>query len=100
MSKPAQSVRVIVFTLSVSTLSFGHARSTYASSPTIIVQSCLQMSLLTLRDYLILGGIWTKVNKTAGLQVPSLLYRFHPGVLWSCMFPKRDEIVCGMSLDI
>ncbi|KAI1787296.1 FAD/NAD(P)-binding domain-containing protein [Ganoderma leucocontextum] len=24
---------------------------------------------------------------------PLLLYRFHPGVLWSCAFPKRDKIL-------
>ncbi|PIL34408.1 hypothetical protein GSI_03183 [Ganoderma sinense ZZ0214-1] len=39
------------------------------------------------------GGIWAHVNKTSGLQLNSLLYRFHPGVLWSCTFPKRDEIL-------
>ncbi|TFK35788.1 hypothetical protein BDQ12DRAFT_725579 [Crucibulum laeve] len=40
-----------------------------------------------------LGGIWTHVNRTSGLQLNSLLYRFHPGVLWSRAFPLRDEIV-------
>ncbi|KAM5540103.1 hypothetical protein V8D89_006243 [Ganoderma adspersum] len=39
------------------------------------------------------GGIWAHVNRTSGLQLNSLLYRFHPGVLWSCTFPKRDEIL-------
>ncbi|CAL1702592.1 unnamed protein product [Somion occarium] len=39
------------------------------------------------------GGIWTHVNKTSGLQLNSLLYRFHPAVLWSCAFPLRDEIL-------
>ncbi|KAI0643289.1 FAD/NAD-P-binding domain-containing protein [Trametes meyenii] len=39
------------------------------------------------------GGIWAHVNKTSGLQLNSLLYRFHPGVLWSCTFPHRDEIL-------
>ena len=42
------------------------------------------------------GGIWAHVNKTSGLQLNSLLYRFHPGVLWSCTFPKRDEILHGL----
>ncbi|KAH9895874.1 FAD/NAD-P-binding domain-containing protein [Cubamyces lactineus] len=39
------------------------------------------------------GGIWAHVNKTSGLQLNSLLYRFHPAVLWSCSFPHRDEIL-------
>ncbi|KAI0710915.1 FAD/NAD-P-binding domain-containing protein [Earliella scabrosa] len=39
------------------------------------------------------GGIWAHVNKTSGLQLNSLLYRFHPAVVWSCTFPKRDEIL-------
>ncbi|KAI0078015.1 FAD/NAD(P)-binding domain-containing protein [Panus rudis PR-1116 ss-1] len=39
------------------------------------------------------GGIWAHVNSTSGLQLNSLLYRFHPGVLWSCAFPLRDEIL-------
>ncbi|CAA7269404.1 unnamed protein product [Cyclocybe aegerita] len=40
-----------------------------------------------------LGGIWAQVNRTSGLQLNSLLYRFHPGVLWSRAFPLRDEIL-------
>ncbi|KAI0313794.1 FAD/NAD-P-binding domain-containing protein [Amylostereum chailletii] len=39
------------------------------------------------------GGIWANVNKTSGLQLNSLLYRFHPGVLWTRTFPYRDEIL-------
>ncbi|KAI0260377.1 FAD/NAD-P-binding domain-containing protein [Gloeopeniophorella convolvens] len=39
------------------------------------------------------GGIWANVNKTSSLQLNSLLYRFHPGVLWSRGFPYRDEIL-------
>lgn len=41
------------------------------------------------------GGIWAHVNKTSGLQLNSLLYRFHPAVLWSKSFPQRDEILKG-----
>ena len=41
------------------------------------------------------GGIWAHVNKTSGLQLNSLLYRFHPGVKWSKAFPHRDEILGG-----
>ncbi|KAJ3512121.1 hypothetical protein NMY22_g15428 [Coprinellus aureogranulatus] len=40
-----------------------------------------------------LGGIWAHVNRTSGLQLNSLLYRFHPAVLWSKGFPLRDEII-------
>ncbi|KAJ8516717.1 hypothetical protein ONZ45_g6002 [Pleurotus djamor] len=40
-----------------------------------------------------LGGIWAHVNRTSGLQLNSLLYRFHPAVLWSRAFPRRDEIL-------
>ncbi|KAJ3509101.1 hypothetical protein NLJ89_g5390 [Agrocybe chaxingu] len=40
-----------------------------------------------------LGGIWAQVNRTSGLQLNSLLYRFHPAVLWSRAFPLRDEIL-------
>ncbi|KZT65513.1 FAD/NAD(P)-binding domain-containing protein [Daedalea quercina L-15889] len=39
------------------------------------------------------GGIWSHVNATSGLQLNSLLYRFHPAVLWSCAFPQRNEIL-------
>ncbi|OSX62773.1 hypothetical protein POSPLADRAFT_1141735 [Postia placenta MAD-698-R-SB12] len=40
-----------------------------------------------------IGGIWAHVNASSGLQLNSLLYRFHPAVLWSRAFPKRDEIL-------
>ncbi|KAJ7024288.1 FAD/NAD(P)-binding domain-containing protein [Mycena alexandri] len=40
-----------------------------------------------------LGGIWSHVNSTSGLQLNSHLYRFHPGVLWRHAFPLRDEIL-------
>ncbi|KAF8881591.1 hypothetical protein BD779DRAFT_1545656 [Infundibulicybe gibba] len=40
-----------------------------------------------------LGGIWAHVNTTSALQLNSLAYRFHPGVLWSCGFPARGEIL-------
>ncbi|EJD00301.1 FAD/NAD-binding domain-containing protein [Fomitiporia mediterranea MF3/22] len=39
------------------------------------------------------GGIWSHVNSTSGLQINSLIYRFHPGVFWREGFPKRDEIL-------
>jgi hypothetical protein len=43
------------------------------------------------------GGIWSHVNSTSGLQLNSVLYRFHPAVLWSRGFPFRDEILNGGS---
>ncbi|KAF7363919.1 hypothetical protein MSAN_01050000 [Mycena sanguinolenta] len=40
-----------------------------------------------------LGGIWSHVNSTSGLQLNSHLYRFHPGLIWRHAFPLRDEIL-------
>ncbi|KAH6892951.1 hypothetical protein B0T10DRAFT_262684 [Thelonectria olida] len=39
------------------------------------------------------GGIWTRVNETSGLQIHSLMYRFHPSVQWQEGYPNRKEIV-------
>ncbi|KAJ7264991.1 FAD/NAD(P)-binding domain-containing protein [Mycena haematopus] len=40
-----------------------------------------------------LGGIWSHVNSTSGLQLNSHLYRFHPALIWRHAFPLRDEIL-------
>ncbi|KAF2161306.1 hypothetical protein M409DRAFT_69901 [Zasmidium cellare ATCC 36951] len=40
-----------------------------------------------------LGGIWSRVNNTSGLQIHSIMYRFHPSVKWSEGYPGRKEIV-------
>ncbi|GAM84509.1 hypothetical protein ANO11243_025050 [Dothideomycetidae sp. 11243] len=40
-----------------------------------------------------LGGIWSRVNSTSGLQIHSVMYRFFPTVFWSKGYPKRQEIV-------
>ena len=40
-----------------------------------------------------LGGIWAKVNNTSGLQIHSIMYRFHPSVRWSGGYPDRQQIV-------
>lgn len=40
-----------------------------------------------------LGGIWSRVNSTSGLQVHSSCYRFHPSVKWQSDYPLRDEIL-------
>jgi cation diffusion facilitator CzcD-associated flavoprotein CzcO len=39
------------------------------------------------------GGIWAKVNNTSGLQIHSLMYRFHPSVKWNSGYPDRKAIV-------
>ncbi|OAX35023.1 FAD/NAD(P)-binding domain-containing protein [Rhizopogon vinicolor AM-OR11-026] len=39
------------------------------------------------------GGIWSRENKSSGLQLNSLLYRFHPAVIWKETYPKKDEIL-------
>ncbi|KAF2269081.1 FAD/NAD(P)-binding domain-containing protein [Lojkania enalia] len=40
-----------------------------------------------------LGGIWSKVNNTSGLQIHSIMYRFHPSVKWKRGYPDRRQIV-------
>ena len=40
-----------------------------------------------------LGGIWSRVNSTSGLQVHSSCYRFHPSVRWRSEYPLRDDIL-------
>ncbi|OAA56171.1 flavin-binding monooxygenase-like protein [Niveomyces insectorum RCEF 264] len=39
------------------------------------------------------GGIWSKVNDTSGLQINAAMYRFHPSVNWTRGYPNRQEIV-------
>jgi len=39
------------------------------------------------------GGIWSKVNNTSGLQIHSIMYRFHPSIHWSKSYPDRKQIV-------
>ena len=46
------------------------------------------------------GGIWADVNSTSSLQLNSLIYRFHPAVLWKHTYPARDEIVSGQSFSL
>lgn len=40
-----------------------------------------------------LGGIWSKVNNTSGLQIHSIMYRFHPSIKWNKGYPDRQQIV-------
>ena len=39
------------------------------------------------------GGIWSRVNTTSGLQIHSMMYRFHPSVNYTSGYPRRDDIV-------
>ncbi|KAH6974001.1 hypothetical protein EDB80DRAFT_595608 [Ilyonectria destructans] len=39
------------------------------------------------------GGIWTVLNETSGLQIHSLMYRFHPSNRWDRGYPNRQEIL-------
>lgn len=39
------------------------------------------------------GGIWSRVNNTSGLQIHSIMYRFHPSVHWNKGYPDRKQIV-------
>ncbi|KAG9259123.1 flavin-binding monooxygenase-like family protein [Emericellopsis atlantica] len=39
------------------------------------------------------GGIWTKVNDTSGLQIHSVMYRFHPSVQWQGGYPDKSQIL-------
>jgi len=39
------------------------------------------------------GGIWSRVNETSGLQIHSLMYRFHPSVQWQQGYPDRKQII-------
>ncbi|KAJ3496210.1 hypothetical protein NLG97_g2822 [Lecanicillium saksenae] len=39
------------------------------------------------------GGIWTRVNSTSGLQIHSFMYRFHPAVNWQRGYPNKKQIV-------
>jgi len=40
-----------------------------------------------------LGGIWSRVNETSGLQIHSVMYRFHPKVNWKEGYPNKKEIL-------
>ncbi|KZV98818.1 hypothetical protein EXIGLDRAFT_832023, partial [Exidia glandulosa HHB12029] len=39
-----------------------------------------------------IGGVWSQVTASSGLQIHSMLYRFHPSVWWRSAYPQRDEI--------
>ena len=39
------------------------------------------------------SGFCQRVNTTSGLQIHSVMYRFHPSVKWTGGYPKRNQIV-------
>ncbi|CAH0052539.1 unnamed protein product [Clonostachys solani] len=39
------------------------------------------------------GGIWSRVNQESGLQIHSIMYRFHPSVTWQSGYPDRQQIL-------
>jgi len=39
------------------------------------------------------GGICSKVNNTSGLQIHSMMYRFHPSVVWEQGYPDKQQII-------
>ncbi|RMZ86324.1 hypothetical protein DV736_g6450, partial [Chaetothyriales sp. CBS 134916] len=41
----------------------------------------------------LVGGIWARVNSTSGLQIHSMMYRFHPSVTWEDEYPRQGKIV-------
>lgn len=34
-----------------------------------------------------------RVNTTSGLQIHSMMYRFHPSLQWDCGYPDRQQIL-------
>lgn len=40
-----------------------------------------------------IGGIWTNVNLTSGLQISSQFYHPHPSVHWTSEYPSQAEII-------
>jgi hypothetical protein len=40
-----------------------------------------------------LGGIWSRVNSTSSLQIYSIMYRFHPSIVWHKGYPNRQRIL-------
>lgn len=51
------------------------------------------VTLFEAGDEQCLGGIWSRVNNTSGLQIHSIMYRFHPSVQWTAGYPDRQQIV-------
>lgn len=52
-----------------------------------------EVALFEAEDEDHVGGVWTQVNNTSGLQIHSAMYRFHPSVKWDGGYPKQHQIV-------
>jgi hypothetical protein len=52
-----------------------------------------EVTLFEAGDEKHVGGIWSDVNTTSGLQIHSVMYRFHPSVKWDGGYPKQHQIV-------
>ncbi|KAL9006736.1 MAG: hypothetical protein Q9188_000514 [Gyalolechia gomerana] len=66
---------------------------TGVSSASHCVGHGFDVTLFEAGDEKSLGGIWSRVNYTSGLQIHSIMYRFHPSVKWSAGYPDRQQIV-------
>lgn len=40
-----------------------------------------------------LGGVWTRTNRTSGLQISGHFYQPHRSIRWTCEYPSQPEIV-------
>jgi hypothetical protein len=65
----------------------GHGFDVSLSKPEAV--TTVRFSIFCCRDEEVLhtnkkavGGIWAKINNVSGLQIHSLMYRFHPSVKW------------------
>lgn len=66
---------------------------TGVSSAAHCVGHGFDVTLFEAGDKSALGGIWAKVNNTSGLQIHSIMYRFHPAINWGGGYPNRQQIV-------
>jgi hypothetical protein len=66
---------------------------TGVSSAAHLVGHGFDVTLFEAGDRSNLGGIWANVNSSSGLQISSLMYRFHPLVRWTKGYPKKQEIL-------
>ncbi|KAL8944888.1 MAG: hypothetical protein Q9216_000178 [Gyalolechia sp. 2 TL-2023] len=66
---------------------------TGVSSASHCVGHGFDVTLFEAGDEQSVGGIWSRVNNTSGLQIHSIMYRFHPSVNWSVGYPDRQQIV-------
>lgn len=75
---------------------FGHvavigAGVTGISTASQLISHGFEVTIFEAHDQI--GGIWSCVNSTSGLQINSILYRFHPKVIWNSWYPHRDQVL-------